>query len=321
MTRAAMAAALVALASTGARAEPPRPSPSPGGAVKSEERCAEVREGAQVTRPGLGAAGKAVRLGLVADARDASPATLGNLERLAGVFHKERVAAVIALGGLGATEDEIARVLQALKGAQVPLLALPGDREPEAAWTAALARVKKAGVDVVDLAKVRAISSEGIGIVSLPGRPGAHYAAGCRYRAADVEALKALDAGLVDAARPVVLVAHTPPRGHGPDAIDWAAGGANDGDLALAKLLGGLSARVGAFGCLPAAGGRAVDDGKPVAEGAWSERLYVGVGAVAGRGNGAILELADGKARWKTVKPPRPSPPPGGAMKGEGARP
>jgi hypothetical protein len=312
VNRAARAAAMVALGWAGGSgaAESPRSGPSPAPPTKkAEEGCAQLREGAKVTRPGLGAAGKPVKVGLVADARDASPATLGNLERLAGVFHKERVAAVIALGGLGSTEDEIARVLQALKGAQVPLLALPGDREPEAAWTAALARVKKAGVEVVDLARVRAISSEGIGIVSLPGSPGEHYGAGCRYRAADVEALKELDAGLADGARPVLLVAHTPPRGQGAEAIDWSPGGANDGDLALAKLLRAVKARVGAFATLPAPGGRAADGGKAVGEGAWSERLYVGVGAVdavGGRGHGAIVELADGKARWKTVRGSRP---------------
>ncbi len=287
---------------------------APVAATESDASCAGEHEGARLKRRGLGEAGKAVRIGLVADAKEPLTATLGNLERFAGVFHREKVVAVLLLGGLGSTEEEIARVITALKAAQAPLFALPGDREPEAAFHAGVLRARKAGLDVTDLSQARAVAGDGLGLFSLPGERSAHYLApgGCGYGAADVGRLAELDGWLAaDAERPVLLIAHSAPRGSGPLALDWAVAGANDGDPELAKLLPALKARVGAF-----AGGadsRLTDGQAPVAEGTWSERLYVNVGAAdavphelagggMGRGQAMLLELHDGKARAKVVR-------------------
>ena len=256
-----------------------------------------------------------MRLGLVADAREATAATVANLERFAGVFRREKVAAVVVLGGMASTEDELGRELTALKGAQAPLFALPGDREPEAAFHAAIERAKKAGLDVTDLQQARGVVGDGLVIESLPGTRWTHdlVAGGCRVEKADLEALKDLDAAMSQKGKPLVLVAHTPPRGHGPDAIDWALPGGDDGDAELARVLPSLKAQVAAFAGVDASGGRLRDAEQPLAEGAWAERLSANVGAAdaaprglvegrTSRGQALLVEIADGKARAKVVR-------------------
>jgi hypothetical protein len=277
-----------------------------GATTHGDEGCpAPSGDGGRVQRKGLGEAGKPVRIGLVADARDASSATLANLERFAGVFHREHVAAVIALGGLGATEEEIARVLTALKPSQAPVLALAGGREPEAAFHAGVQRAKKAGLDVVDLVQNRAAAGDGLAVVALPGDPLPRYvaASGCRARAGELEPFARWATGL---SKPTLLVAHTPPRGGGPSGIGWAPAGADDGDAELTKVLPSLGAKVGAFAAAPDVEGRAWDGQAPVAEGAWAEQLWVAVGAAGAmsrhHGQAMMLEIADGKARAKVIR-------------------
>lgn len=279
--------------------------------------CGAIHDGAKVTRHGLGEPGRAIRIGLVADPIEALPATLGNLERFAQVFQKDRVSAVVALGGLGSTEEEIAKVLLALKGAGAPVFALPGDRAPEPAFHAGVARARKAGLDVTDLAKARAVAGDGLAILSLPGYRFTHYLAageaGCRYDAADVRALAALDGWLASRPeRPILFVAHAPPRGNGPDALDWALGGANVGDPDLAKVLPSLHAKVAAFAHVDEAGGRSSDGKAPLAAGAWAARLWVNVGAAdsvphemlpggLGHGQAMLVEIAGGRARAQVI--------------------
>ncbi|HZS35656.1 MAG TPA: hypothetical protein VFF06_02460 [Polyangia bacterium] len=319
----AAAALTVALAGTlGCRSEAreqTRAQTQAGDGGAAEWWCGAVKDPARVVEhKRLGASGQPLRLGLVADAKEPLPATLQNLERFAAAFQKERVHAVIALGGLGSTEDEIAKVLLALKPSGSPILALPGDREPEGAFHAAVARAKKSGLDVIDLADVRAVAGDGLEVISLPGYRFPSYlgarAGGCRYRPSDVDALAAI-AQTLDARAahpPRILVAHTPPRGVGPSALDWALGGANIGDPELARALEKLNLRWGAFAHVDEAGGRGWNGHAPVEAGAQSPRLYVNAGAadsvphdLAGgaiaRGQAALLQIDGEQASFRVI--------------------
>jgi hypothetical protein len=268
--------------------------------------------------------GRPFTLGVVADAKEPLPATLENLKRFAGVFAHEKVAAVLALGGLGANEDEIARVLGALKDAHAPVLALPGDREPEAAFHAAVERARKAGLEVIDLAQNRVVDGGAFVLVSLPGYPWPHYlgagALGCRYGEKEVQSLRALFDG-VPGDRPRILASHTPPRGDGPEAADWALGGANVGDASLTRALPALGAQLVAFAHVDEAGGRALGAGGaldggaagPLSENVWAERLWLNAGAAdsvphlmdaggSAHGQAALVEFSDGKLRFKVIR-------------------
>src|SRR5205807_10419729 len=103
--------------------------------------------------------GARLKLGAVADTNGTTAQTLANLERFTGVFSREHVDAVVALGDLGANETEIATVLTALGAARAPILALPGEREAEDAFHAAVKRARAGGVDIVDLAETRLIDT------------------------------------------------------------------------------------------------------------------------------------------------------------------
>jgi Icc-related predicted phosphoesterase len=289
-------------------------------------RCGAIHDERPLSRK-LAEPGRRFVLGVIADSKEPLPATLDNLTRFARVFAREKVAAVLALGGLGANEDEIARVLGALAGAGAPVLALPGDREPEAAFHAAVERARHHGLDVIDLAQVRTVDGGGFAVVSLPGYPWPHYLGagsfGCRYADADVQALR----GLFDALSGStlrVLASHTPPRGHGPDDVDWALGGANVGDPALTRFLTQAGVSLALFAHVDEAGGRAVgmpadaDGGAatagPLGENLWAERLWLNAGAAdsvphalgaggTARGQAALVEFSDGRLRYRVVRP------------------
>jgi Icc-related predicted phosphoesterase len=236
--------------------------------------CGAVHGGARLSRT-LGHGGR-LALGVVADTNGTAAATMANLSRLAGVFSKEHVDAVLALGDLGADEGEIATVLTALgRQAGAPVLALAGERAPEGVFHAAVARARQAGIDVVDLVDTRLVDTGEIDIVSLPGYP--FSPKGCHYTTADLDGAERLVAGRT---HPRVVAAHTPPKGDGAAAADWALGGINAGDPAMARILDRLAPRAAVFAHVDEAGGRA--DGE-----------RINVGAVE-RGMAAIVTVDDG---------------------------
>jgi len=284
------AAAMVTMAAvpTGCRSEgkataAQATTPTAPAGVKAPWSCGAVHGEARLQRA-LGSDGR-LKLGAIADTNGTAPATMANLERLGGVFAREHVDAIVALGDLGRTEDEIAAVLTAIAtSARVPVLALAGEREPEDAFHAAVKRVHERGLDVVDLVDTRLVDTGKIDIVSLPGYP--FSPKGCHYVAADLDGAARIVAGR-DHAR--VVVAHTPPKGHGADAIDWALGDVNAGDAAMAAIVARLQPRAALFAHIDEAGGRATGE-------------ELNVGSVE-RGMAAIVELADGRATHRVVRP------------------
>jgi Icc-related predicted phosphoesterase len=243
--------------------------------------CGAVHGEARLARR-LGRAGR-LRVGAVADTNGTSPATLANLRRFAGVFASEHVDVVLALGDLGASEDEIATVLRELRAAGAPVLALAGEREPEGAFHAAVKRAQAAGVDVVDLVDTRLVDAGDVDIVSLPGYP--FSAKGCHYTAADLDGVRRLLAGRT---RPLLMAAHTPPKGDGSDAWDWALGDGNAGDPATKALVSALKPRSVLCAHVDEAGGRGAGG-------------IFNVGGVEA-GMAALLELADGSARTRVLQ-------------------
>ncbi len=228
--------------------------------------------------------GATLRLGAVADAHGAAAATLANLGRACGVFSSEHVDAVLALGDLGETEDEIAAVLTGLGAARAPVYALPGELEPENAFHAAVKRARNAGVEVVDLVDNREVRLRDSDIVAIPGYPFSHR--GYKYGTADLERAKKLAAGRHGA---LVVAAHAPPKGQGKDAADWATGDVNAGDPALAELVRAIRPNATLFAHVDEAGGRT--EGGAINVGSIAGSVDDGAGAMA-----ALVEIVDGGA-------------------------
>ena len=133
-------------------------------------------------------------IAVIADAANASPRTIAALARLRGELEKSGPDLVLTLGGMGTTQAELEATLGTLgERAPWPIVALPGDLESMTLHTAALAALRKRGVNVVDGRLVRWIEMPGLTIATLPGagareRLGAADD-GCQWRAEDVASI------------------------------------------------------------------------------------------------------------------------------------
>ncbi len=253
-----------------------------GAAAAGEWSCGAVHGEARLARA-LGRDGRLV-IGAIADANGAAAGTVANVRRIGAAFAEAHVDAVVALGDLGASEDEIAAVLEAVAAsARAPVLALAGERERENVFHAAVKRVRDKGVDVVDLVDTRLVDTGKIDIVSLPGYPFSKK--GCHYVAGDLEGAARIVSGRSNAR---LVVAHTPPKGNGDAAIDWALGDVNAGDVAMAAIVERLRPAAALFAHVDEAGGRAA-----------GERINVGS---VERGMAAIVEITDGRATHRVLQ-------------------
>lgn len=130
-------------------------------------------------------------IGAIADAGGAEPSTIAALGRLHSKL--ARADLVLALGGMGRTQDELEATLGAIaERAPYPVVALPGDLESTAALSAAVAALRARGAHVLDGRLVQRIEIPGATIAVVPGA-GAEGrlvagAEGCAYRATDVAA-------------------------------------------------------------------------------------------------------------------------------------
>jgi hypothetical protein len=155
----------------------------------------------------------------------------------------------------------------------VPVLALAGEREPEAVFHAGVRRARSASVDVIDLVSDRAIDSGEFDILAVPGYPDS--ATGCGYSKKDLTLVRDLAR---QRNRPLILLTHMPPRGDGPSAVDWEQG-QNGGDPALLDLINAVYPNVALFAHADDAGGHV-------------QRTWMNVGGVA-RGMATIVDMVD----------------------------
>ena len=271
----------------------------------------------------LGAAPKAPRdttvvLGVVADARGATEATLAQIAAGRAAFAAEKVELVVSLGGLGTTEPELTAVLRALTdGAAWPVIAIPGDREAIPAHRAAVAALAAAGTPVLDGSRVRLVDLDGALVATFPGaeHPSRLLAGddGCVHAAADATALAAL-LGAHTGLR--IWAGHAPPRQGGDSAGDRSLGGVHVGELSLASALPAARAHVVLHGLVdqaalgPATGlVRLTPDATvPFVLGAGPlEAMPIpGPRGAAAGGGALVVRASPGALTWKRLRLPLP---------------
>jgi hypothetical protein len=279
--------------------------------AKRPWRCARVDE---VVFPSLAVETRAApRLAFVAEARGAGEATAPVLEAVRKALDAAPVDVVIALGGMGETEDEIARALTPLaRGAPWLTVAIPGDRESIPGHRAAIEALAAGGSRIVDGSQVRILDLGAALVATLPGAPSAGRLAagaeGCVHADNDVvETLIEVSALATPKkkgarARPVLLATQRAPRG----ATDLAPGGVHAGDVGLARLLADRPVGLVVHGALDDASSRA-GTAKP------APGLGVAVGALDAtpryRTGGArvapsfLLVTVGADLAWKPVAP------------------
>lgn len=269
------------------------------------------REGHEldVTGPRDGTA----KVGALAGLEDAGAGSLAAIGELVGRLRAAQVEAVVVAGGIGSDEASAEAVLAKLAAFEVPVLLVPGTSEPIDDMREALERARTKAPNLVDLGIVRVARLPDFTAVSLPGGAHPHELLagdeGCGLTDEDVEAFGALVRERPEA----LVVSATPPRQRGPAAIDLGRSGAPAGDPRVTAAV--ARARFGVFGTIYESGGRASDrrGGKVVGEGAWEPELFLNPGAAdalprgmrdgsLGPGMGAILEIHDGKARFRMVR-------------------
>ncbi|MBI3179750.1 MAG: metallophosphoesterase, partial [Deltaproteobacteria bacterium] len=259
-------------------------------------------------------------LGVLADIKEASEENKANLKTLSAWFAKSKVEMIVLAGDTGETEDDIAEALDMVAAANVPVLAIIGNREGKQAYQRALRAARGKHSNIIDLNLIRRVDTPVVDFISMPGyfNPSyLHAEDGCRYYAADVDVLSAL-AKASDS--PVVLVSHGPPRQEGELAIDRTSTGANAGDPELARVIAEAKIPFGIFANIHEAGGRATNlaGSEVLAQGKPHAALYLNPGPADGVrwmmndgsesvGMGAVVTFKGGTATYTVQRLPNPN--------------
>jgi Icc-related predicted phosphoesterase len=297
------------------------PAPAEGALAKPE-----IREGGgwKLTFEGSRARAAPVKpvpgdliLGVVGGMKDAGEDTLALLADLLGQIEKAGATALVAPGDLGESEDDLGVILGRLAATGLPVFAIPGNADSGSGFHRAAALAAKDHPNLVDGALVRRLDLPGAVLVSMPGyhdKRFLHQSGACLLKPADAEALASLAAGAKD---PVVLVAHGPPRGKGPDAIDRVTSGENVGWDALSTALAAAKIPFVIAPHIIEAGERATSsDSKKLKPGVPSSTLWLNPGSASPlpwtlndksttHGAAALVTLKGGKASYRILKPSR----------------
>lgn len=256
----------------------------------------------------------ALVVGVVADARGATPATLRQLAAIRKRFEAAGVELVISLGGMAEHEPALERLYGALaRGARWPLVAIPGDREALPAHRAAVAQVDASGhAYVIDGSAVRLIAMDGAVVATFPGVAAASQlvagADGCRHSGEDADRLAAL---LSREQGVRIWAGYAPPRQRGQDASDVARGGIHIGERGLAPAIAASGADLVVHGlvdeaALGPARGEIVrarpDHTAVVAAGAAEARRVRGPDRASIHGSALIITAGAKVIRWRRIR-------------------
>ncbi len=197
-------------------------------------------------------------IGVLANTKEDTPENLANLDHFLAVFKKAGVEAIVVVGDLGETKDQITHVVAPMAEAGVPVFIVMGNREAKTDFNDALAVF--ADKPVVNMNQVRLAVLDDVAFVSVPGyydKVFIHAEDGCNYTPDDLDQTKRIVGAAGD--KPVVLLSHGGPRQDGPDALDRTLEQANVGDPALTKFLRETNVKFGVFPNIHEAGGRGTD--------------------------------------------------------------
>lgn len=226
-------------------------------------------------------AGDSASFGVLSSINEDTPANLFNLKRYIDWFKQNKVDAIVVDGDTGDSEASIEHSLTVVAESGLPVFVEIGNHECKSDYNDAILQVQKKFENVVDLGKVRYVDMDHADLISLPGYHDPQFVhcpnSPCIYTRNDVEELKKVALSAND---PVVLIAHGPPHGTGPNAIDAIEGGKNIGDPNLNGLITDGKIPFGIFGNVKEAGGRATDltGQNLVKENTPASALYLGDG-------------------------------------------
>ncbi len=230
-------------------------------------------------------ADQTVKLGVVSAIKDVTQATRANLADALAWFKEQGVEWLIANGDLALEEFDLEAVLDLLGDSGLPVLVVLGNSESKGSFARAYSERLKKHPNLINGVLIRQIVADDIELWTMPGyfdRKFAHATAVCNYQEEEVRAT--LAALKPSGKAPVALVSHGPPAGKGKNALDVIPTGENVGDRLLNEILTKANIKLGLFGHILEAGGRAVgkDFSTPVKPSSDSAYLYLNAGSLSG---------------------------------------
>jgi hypothetical protein len=279
-------------------------------------------EGFRLVLGGTPDADRRAVLGVLASVDEASPENLALLDRYLQFFRDRKVELIVAAGDIGEKQEDIEAVLRRLGSAGIPVLAYAGNLEHRPEFVAALEAVHRDLPHVISGHQVREVDWDDVTLLTLPGhfdRRFLHRGRSCQWYQEDLDALAKVVAA---APPPVVLAAHSTPRGKARGALDLVEEGAHAGDPHLAELIAAAHIPFGIFPNIKEAGARATADvagAKVIREKTPSPTLYLDPGAADGapwrmndgstlRGAAAVMTVDAGRASYEIFRAPKPAP-------------
>lgn len=204
--------------------------------AKAAARTFRVAGAELVADPSTRADSRELVVAVIADARGAHADTVARLSALRAELERSRVELVLILGGMASSADELRALIEPLAtDAPWAVWVVPGDREPPAMVSGVTGPL---GENVVDGARVRFGTVDGVVIGTLPGAPYAsrHEAGenGCVYTRDDADEIAH---ALSTRKGTRVLVTHAPARQRGAGASDRVQGGIHVGEPTLTAAL------------------------------------------------------------------------------------
>jgi Icc-related predicted phosphoesterase len=294
---------------------PPAPPPAPEDKVtasisgKSDPECLAPLEDAAGTKPVPVKLGKRqgeitgykltlkgkpdeddqAVVGVLGPINEASAGNLKLMDDYLKYFSEKGVEVIVVAGDVGDSKDSIQAALAKLGKTGLPVIAIAGNNDPRDGFRDALAAVRKTSPNVINGNHVRRIEWDDVTFFTLPGLHDKAFlheedgAPRCQYFAEDLDDLAE---SMKTAPAPVMLVAHDPPAGKEPGAIDYMGPQKHHaGDLNLTKLIDGSKIAFGVFPNIKEAGGIATADvagAKALKPGQMSDSLYLNPGPADG---------------------------------------
>ncbi|MBN2343916.1 MAG: hypothetical protein JXX29_17190 [Deltaproteobacteria bacterium] len=255
-----------------------------------------------------------IAVGLLAGIHEMTPETEKNLNYYLDQFKAAKVQAIIVVGGVGKTQEQITNVLTALAKAPIPILVTPGSQASFGALRGAFKKLKQKYPQLVDLTQVRRVFMKHVNFISLPGYFNPFYlearSQGCSYELKELQQIT--DLAMDDKTN--VLLSATPPLGTGPNAPDMGRGNVNIGDPALRDELSDSPIKFALVGHVYESGGNAVAKGstQSLPPGIWHPSIILQAGSAdaipvrltnGGRtaGMAHIVDFSGHRARFKQI--------------------
>ena len=241
---------------------------------------------------GRSKAPKKVRIGVLSGPKDTSEATQANLDYFLAWFRKQRVDIVVVNGDVGYTPEEFEETMTRLGESGFITLVSAGNADMNVPFNRAARDVSAKHPNLVNGNLVRLVDVGPLSILVLPGYHDAMFVSpgdGCQYYREDLKDHAKL--AMKGKGKPV-LVSHGPPRGANEDGLDFAFDAGNVGDTALNRFIDEAGIKVGIFGHILEAGGRAInpDSGGQVRPGKWTRALWINAGCATS----LVTQLHDG---------------------------